>query len=79
MSLRHVLTNSDIADLSARNQARACAAIGKMGKTWCCHPANRVQRITTAPKAGSVQPPLHFNCRSSAVWLAPVDPRVASK
>ena len=35
-----VITDEDVAALSARNQQRAAAAIGRMGVRWCCHRAN---------------------------------------
>ncbi len=35
-----VLTADDVAELSARNHARAAAAIQRMGVRWCCHRAN---------------------------------------
>ena len=35
-----VITDDDVAALSARNQQRAAAAIGRMGPRWCCHRAN---------------------------------------
>ena len=35
-----VITDDDVAALSARNQQRAAAAIKRMGVRWCCHRAN---------------------------------------
>lgn len=45
-----VPTDDDIAALSARNQARANAAIAKMGSRWCCHPANSPQKVGGSPR-----------------------------
>jgi hypothetical protein len=39
-----VLTSDDIAELSARNRARAAQAIAKMGPRWCCHRSNSPRR-----------------------------------
>lgn len=35
-----VITDDDMAALSARNEQRAAAAISRMGPRWCCHRAN---------------------------------------
>lgn len=35
-----VITDDDVAALSARNEQRAAAAIHRMGVRWCCHQAN---------------------------------------
>lgn len=41
-----VLTADDVAELSARNHARAQQAIAKMGPRWCCHRSNSPRRAT---------------------------------
>lgn len=54
-----VITDDDVAALSARNEQRAAAAIARMGPRYCCHRANSPVRY----------PPIQM--RRSSDW-APV-------
>lgn len=43
--LRGSLSDEDLAALHQRNEERAQQVKQRMGRRWCCHPDNKVEKV----------------------------------